>query len=92
MCVGLAETTLGNYLKTPYNIGNVGNTDSGDTVTFGSAREGISWMAATFNNRYLSRYNSVSDLSRWGNPDGTIYASSNANWHNNIIRCISVLK
>ncbi len=92
MCVGLAETTLGNYLKTPYNIGNVGNTDSGDVVSFGSAREGVEWMASTFNNRYLSHYKYVSDLSRWGNPDGTIYASSNANWHNNIIRCISSLK
>lgn len=27
MCVGLAETTLGNHMKTQYNIGNVGNTD-----------------------------------------------------------------
>lgn len=92
MCVWLAETTLGNYLKTPYNIGNVGNTDSGDTASFGSPKEGIAWMASTFNNRYLSQYNYVSELSRWGNPDGVIYASSNANWHNNIIRCISSLK
>jgi len=28
MCVGLAETGLGNHLKTAYNIGNIGNTDS----------------------------------------------------------------
>jgi hypothetical protein len=49
-------------------------------------------MASTFNNRYLSQYDYVSELSRWGNIDGTIYASSNANWHNNIIRCISSLK
>jgi murein DD-endopeptidase MepM/ murein hydrolase activator NlpD len=92
MCVWLAETTLGNHLKTAYNIGNVWNTDSGDTSSFSSAKEGISWMASTFNNRYLSQYNYVSELSRWGNPDGTIYASSNANWHNNIIKCISSLK
>lgn len=92
MCVGLAETTLGNHLKTPYNIGNVGNTDSGDTASFSSAREGIEWMASTFNNRFLSKYDYVSELSRWGNPDGTIYASSNANWHNNIIKCVSSLK
>lgn len=39
MCVGLAETTLGNYLKTPYNIGNVGNTDSGNTYEFASPKE-----------------------------------------------------
>lgn len=92
MCVWLAETTLGNYLKTPYNIGNVGNTDSGSTYEFASPREGIEWMVATFNNKYLSQYTHVSELSRWGNSDGPIYASSNANWHNNIIRCLSSLK
>ena len=92
MCVGLAETTLWNHLKTPYNIGNVGNTDSGDVTSFSSSKEGIAWMASTFNNRYLSQYDYVSELSRWGNPDGMIYASSNANWHNNIIKCISSLK
>ena len=92
ICVGLAETTLGNHLKTAYNIGNVWNTDSGDTSSFSSPKEGIAWMASTFNNRYLSQYNYVSELSRWGNSDGIIYASSNANWHNNIIKCISSLK
>lgn len=69
MCIGLSETTLGNHLKTPYNIGNVGNTDSGDTMTFASAREGIAWMAKTFNNKYLGKYNKISDLSRWGNKN-----------------------
>jgi murein DD-endopeptidase MepM/ murein hydrolase activator NlpD len=92
MCVGLAETTLGNHMKTLYNIWNVGNTDSGAVRYFATPRAGIAAMASTFNNRYLSQYTYVSELSRWGNDDGTIYASSNANWHNNIIRCISSLK
>ena len=39
MCVGLAETTLGNHLKTAYNIGNIGNTDSGSTYSFESPAE-----------------------------------------------------
>lgn len=39
MCVGLAETTLGNHLKTAYNVGNIGNTDSGSTYSFASAQE-----------------------------------------------------
>lgn len=39
MCVGLAETTLGNHLKTAYNIGNIGNTDSGSTYSFSSPEE-----------------------------------------------------
>ncbi len=92
ICVWLAETTLGNYLKTSYNVWNVGNTDDGSVTSFSSPQEGIAWMWKTFNNRFLSWYTHVSELSRWWNPDGTIYASSNANWHNNIIRCISSLK
>lgn len=39
ICIGLAETTLGNHLKTAYNIGNIGNTDSGSTYSFASPTE-----------------------------------------------------
>ncbi len=39
ICIGLAETTLGNRLKTAYNIGNIGNTDSGSTYSFSSPLE-----------------------------------------------------
>lgn len=49
-------------------------------------------MGKTFNNRFLSKYMKLSELSRWGNDEGSIYASSNANWHNNIIKCVSALK
>lgn len=92
MCVGLAETGLGKNLKTAYNVGNVGNTDSGGTYDFPSAREGIYWMVKTLNNRYLGQHENVSDLSRWGNKDGAIYASSSKHWHTNVIRCLSALK
>jgi murein DD-endopeptidase MepM/ murein hydrolase activator NlpD len=92
MCIWLAETTLGNHLKTPYNVWNIGNTDSGSTYSFASAYEWIEWMGKTFGNKYLSKYSHVSELSRWGNEDGTIYASSNSNWHRNIIKCLSALK
>ncbi len=92
MCVWLAETTLGNHLKTSYNIGNIGNTDSWSTYEFASAQEGLSWMSKTFNNQFLSKYMKLSELSRWGNDTGSIYASSNANWHNNIVKCLSALK
>jgi murein DD-endopeptidase MepM/ murein hydrolase activator NlpD len=92
MCVGLAETGLGKNMKTAYNVGNVGNTDSGGTYDFVSAREGIYWMAKTLNNQYLGKYESMSDLSRWGNKNGSIYASSSKHWHSNIVRCLSALK
>ena len=53
MCVALAETGLGRHLKTAYNIGNVGNTDSGGTYDFSGSREGIYWMTKTLNNKFL---------------------------------------
>lgn len=92
MCVWLAESTLGNHLKTPYNIWNVGNTDDGGTYDFASPTEGIKWMTSTLNNKYLGSYNRVSDLSRWWNTNGPIYASSSSGWHGNVIRCLSALK
>jgi murein DD-endopeptidase MepM/ murein hydrolase activator NlpD len=92
MCVWLAETTLWNYLKTPFNVGNVGNTDSGSTYSFGSPRNGIYWMTKTFNNKILWKYNEIQELSRYGNKDGQIYASSPENWHTNIVKCMSHIK
>lgn len=92
MCIGLAESNLGHHLKTAYNVGNVGNVDSGGTYDFPNAREGIYWMAKTLNNKYLGKYQSIDKLSRWGNKTGSIYASSSTNWHNNIVRCLSALK
>lgn len=94
MCVWLAETTLWKYLKTSYNIGNVWNTDSWSTYSFSNAREWIHWMTKTFNNQYLSQYSEIRELSRYGNanPDKPIYASSDFNWHNNIIKCMSHVK
>ncbi len=94
MCIWLAETTLGKNMKTPYNIWNIWNTDSGATKTFMNARSWIFMIASTLNNRYLWNYNEVRQLSRYGNKDLSkpIYASSPDHWHNNIIKCLSHLK
>lgn len=92
MCVGLAETSLGRALKTGYNIGNVGNTDSGDTRTFVGPQQGVRMVVKTLNNRYLGKYTRIEELSRYGNTTGPIYASSNKNWHANVTRCMSALK
>jgi len=92
MCVGLAESGLGNHLKTGFNVGNIGNTDSGGTYEFISARQGIYWMTKTLNNKFLGKYTTIDQLSRYGNKKGSIYASSSSNWHNNVVRCLSALK
>jgi len=92
MCIGLAETTLWKYLKTPNNIGNVWNTDSWSTITFPSPRSWIKAMARAFNNQFLGWYTEIQQLSRYGNKTWLIYASSEFNWHNNIIKCMSHVK
>lgn len=94
MCVWLAETWLWKHLKTAYNIWNVWNTDSWATREFTNARSWIYAMIRTFNNKYLSQYDEVSQLSRYWNKNlkKPIYASSDFNWHNNIIKCLSHLK
>lgn len=92
MCVWLAETGLGRNLKTPFNVGNIGNTDSGATKTFMNARTWVYWMVQTFNNKFLWEYKKISDLSRYGNRNGAIYASSKDNWHNNVTKCMSHIK
>ncbi|MCP4522748.1 MAG: peptidoglycan DD-metalloendopeptidase family protein [Candidatus Gracilibacteria bacterium] len=94
MCIGLAETGLGRHIKkgSGYNVGNVGNNDSGDIRHFQSAQEGIYAMVRTLNNQYLGKYNQIDQLSRYGNKDGIIYASSPDHWHNNIITCMSSIK
>ena len=94
MCIWLAETGLGRNMKTPFNVWNVWNTDSGATLTFDNARTWIYVMVKGLNNKYLSQYDSVNMLSRYGNKDETkpIYASSPDHWHNNIIKCMSAIK
>lgn len=92
MCIWLAESWLWRNLKTPFNVWNIGNTDSGAVREYQSAREWVYMMIHTLNNRYLGHYNEIRLLSRYGNPDGTIYASSPDHWHNNIIKCMSAIK
>jgi hypothetical protein len=92
ICIGLAETGLGRSLKSAFNVGNIGNTDSGGVYEFSSPQESIYWIIKTLNNQYLAKYSSIDELSRWGNKDGAIYASSKKHWHDNIVRCISAIK
>ncbi|MDD3646282.1 MAG: peptidoglycan DD-metalloendopeptidase family protein [Candidatus Gracilibacteria bacterium] len=103
MCIGLAESSLGNYLKTPYNIGNVGNTDSGGTRDFDSPRTGVYWIGRTLNNKYFKDVNSIGLLSGSGRkvlgapecnsgPNSFCYATDPNHWHNNVIKCMSFIK
>jgi murein DD-endopeptidase MepM/ murein hydrolase activator NlpD len=92
MCLWLAETWLGRNMKTPYNVWNVWNTDSWAVQYYYSSRAWIYAIVKTLNNRFLWWYNSISDLSRYWNKNGSIYASSPDHWHNNIVKCMSHIK
>ncbi|MEI7562637.1 MAG: hypothetical protein WCJ39_02760 [bacterium] len=44
------------------------------------------------NNAYLGDYHTIKQLSRYGNKDGKIYASSPINWQTNVLKCLSQIK
>ena len=46
----------------------------------------------TLNNKYLGNYHTIKQLSRYGNTDGKIYASSPINWQSNVQKCLSKIK
>lgn len=92
MCIWIAETWLWKHTKTDNNVWNVWNTDSWATKIMWSPREWVRWIVYTLNNKYLWKYEELKELSRYGNKTGSIYASSDYNWHNNITKCMSVIK
>jgi len=92
ICIAFAESTLGKYLSTANNIGNVWNDDSGNRVAMWWALAGARAIALTLNNWYLGEYHTIKQLSRYGNKDGKIYASSPINWQTNVLKCLSQIK
>lgn len=92
ICIAFAESTLGKYLSTNANIGNVGNNDRGDRVAFTSIYGWARAIPVTLNNIYLWAYHTINQLSRYGNKDGKIYASSPINRQTNVLKCLSQIK
>jgi len=92
ICIAFAESTLGRYLTTSNNIWNVWNDDRWNRVSFSSALAWARSIADTLNNIHLWDYHTISQLSRYGNVDGKIYASSPINWQRNVTKCLSQIK
>jgi hypothetical protein len=92
ICVAFAESTLGRYLTTANNIGNVWNNDRWDRVSMWSALEWARAIALTLNNQHLWHYHTVKQLSRYGNNEWMIYASSPINRQTNVTKCLSQIK
>lgn len=93
VAVAQADTSTGKNLTTPYNLGNVGNTDSCPTCqAYTSWEQGIRAIAQTLNNQWLRNATKVCHLSKggWAScPEGKdvnggkFYASSGVNWDRN---------
>ena len=92
ICIWVAESTLWRHLTTSNNIWNVWNNDRWDRVWYESPYEGARLIATTLNNQYLWWYHTINQLSRYGNEEWKIYASSPINWQTNVMKCLSKIK
>ena len=92
ICIWVAESTLWQYLTTSNNIGNVGNNDRWDRVAYDTPYAWARLIPLTLNNQHLWWYHTINQLSRYGNPDWKIYASSPINWQTNVMKCLSKIK
>ena len=92
ICIWVAESTLGQYLTTSNNIWNVGNNDRWDRVSYNTPYAGARVIPLTLNNQHLWHYHTINQLSRYGNSDWKIYASSPINWQTNVMKCLSKIK
>ena len=95
-----ADTSLCKKLKTKFNCGNVGNTDSGAKKSFSSWEQGLEAVFQTLINKWLGNATKLCQLSRGGwkyCPEGEIinggkfYASSLLNWDINTTAVFSEL-
>ena len=91
VCIAYADSSLWRFLKTSYNYWNVGNNDRWDTQAFNNMEQGFYHIWEVLNNSLLGKYSTVNQLSRRGNPDGKIYASSPENWHINVMNCLGMI-
>ena len=92
ICIWVAESTLWKYLTTSNNIWNVWNNDRWDRVAYDTPYAWARLIALTLNNQHLWHYHTINQLSRYGNPDWKIYASSPINWQTNVMKCLSKIK
>lgn len=92
ICIWFAESTLWNFLATNNNIWNVGNDDSWNRVAYSTPYAWARLIATTLNNQFLWDYHTINQLSRYGNEDWKIYASSPINWQTNVQKCLSKIK
>lgn len=91
ICIAYADSSLGKFLKTKHNYGNVWNNDRGDTVEYDSIEQGFNAIGKVLNNKYLSYIYTIDYLSRYGNKTGMVYATSPENQFINMANCLGMI-
>lgn len=101
ICIAKADTSLGKFMKSTNNIGNVWNNDRGDVKHYGELSHWIEAIFKTLNNRYVGNNNTIWELSQWGRANMGIagcwekntycYATSESSWNINVINCLNML-
>ncbi len=92
ICIWFAETWLWKRTASLYNVWNVWNNDRWQRKDYESPIDWARWIFFALNNRYLKKYNNISQLSRYGTKHWSVYASSKENWHKNVTKCLSWIK
>lgn len=87
ICIAYADTSLGRFLKTENNLGNVGNNDRWDTRTPHTIEAGINAIGAVLNNRYLGGKMTLWELSPYEWGEAPYYATSTENREINVLNC-----
>lgn len=92
ICIWFAESGLWHHLASKWNVWNVWNNDRGDRRWFNSPLEWATAIYMWLSNKYLSRHYTIDQLSRFGNQEWPLYASSPLNWEKNLVNCLSKIK
>lgn len=92
ICIAKADTSLWRQTKSKNNLWNVWNNDRGNTVEFDDEYKAVRAIYQTLNNQYLWGYQYIWELSRKYNKEWKVYATSEENWHNNVVNCMWVIR
>lgn len=95
LAIIIAETSWGKFgygIEGCWNYWNVWNNDRWDRVGYSTPYAGARVIPLTLNNQHLWNYHTINQLSRYGNSDWKIYASSPINWQTNVMKCLSKIK
>lgn len=92
VCIMYADSSLGKFLKTTHNYGNVGNNDRGDRVHFESFEQWVNAIGKyALNGKYLKHKYTVDYLSPALWKPGPYYATSPENRHINVTNCLGMI-